>query len=85
MWAASASGVLSRDCDSYWNSAVTSSGPWNLTIDTGTPISPTGFEYSIFVPDEAPLAFAVEASAMEFDKYAPMPRNLQEEVIAAGS
>ena len=58
-----ASGVLSRDCDSYWNSAVTSSGPWNLTIDTGKPISPTGFEYSIFVPDEAPLAFAVEAAA----------------------
>lgn len=25
------------------------------------------------------------ASAMEFEKYAPMPRNLQEEVIAAGS
>ena len=58
-----ASGVLSRDCDSYWNSAVSSSGPWNLTIDTGKPISPTGFEYSIFVPDEAPLAFAVEATA----------------------
>ena len=58
-----ASGVLSRDCDSYWNSAVSSSGPWNLTIDTGKPISPTGFEYSIFVPDEAPLAFAVEAAA----------------------
>ena len=41
----------------YWNSAVSDHGPWNLTIDTRTAIAPAGFEYSIFVPQEAPLAF----------------------------
>ena len=51
--------VLTRDCGSFWNSAVSATGPWNLTIDTAVPIAPTGFEYSIYVPGEAPLQFAV--------------------------
>ena len=36
---------------------MSENGPWNLTVDTGHPVSPTGFEYSIYVPDEAPLSF----------------------------
>lgn len=53
----SPSGLLTRDCSEYWNSAVSSHGPWNLTLDTRKAIAPAGFEYSIFVPQEAPLAF----------------------------
>lgn len=51
------SGLLTRDCNQYWNSAVSSHGPWNLTLDTRKVIAPVGFEYSIFVPQEAPLVF----------------------------
>jgi hypothetical protein len=51
------SGLLTRDCGEYWNSAVSSHGPWTLTLDARKAIAPVGFEYSIFVPQEAPLAF----------------------------
>jgi hypothetical protein len=52
-------GVLSRDCGSFWNAAASPHGPWNLTIDARKPIAPTGFEYSIYVPTEAPSQFKI--------------------------
>ena len=54
--------LLTRDCSAFWNSDVGKGRPWNLTIDLGQSASVTGFEYSIYKPDEAPKSFIVQVS-----------------------
>jgi hypothetical protein len=54
--------LLTRDCSTFWNSDIGKGAPWNLTIDLGqaAAASVTGFEYSIYKPDEAPKSFIVQ-------------------------